>query len=93
MITFANLLGYISLFGILAIILYGMWSERQDIALRARKMALGEAAAALQSLADVAGQASEERRRDGLKWDVAASRAYHFQRAAYIVGSIPVDRL
>lgn len=91
--AFLNLLGYVVVVGLIAIIIYGTWSENRDTAKHARKKALDEAAAALRSMADVAGDAVESRRREGLSYTVAADRAYYFQRAASIVASIPVERL
>jgi hypothetical protein len=90
---FEHYLALFSLLALVATVIYGGWADRQDAAKRARKMALGEAAAALQSLADVAGDAAASRQRAGLSNKASADRAYHMQRAASIVASIPVDRL
>jgi len=92
MITYLNLLGYVVMVGVLAIILYGMWAERSDIAKRARKKALEEAVRALRVPAWAARKASEGPCTDKQSTD-SLVRAYHYDRAASIVASIPVDRL
>ncbi len=81
--------------GVLGILWYGKRDRRREAALGARKMALGEAAAALQSLADCAMHASRAHAaiRDRDNATIAAGRHYYYDRAAQIVRSIPVDRL
>jgi hypothetical protein len=94
-----TILPAVVLIGLCAIVLYGMYTERQDIGLRARKMALAEAAAALQSLADVATYAADQALKEPVSADrnfrvvERRARAYSYDRAASIVRSIPVDRL
>jgi hypothetical protein len=92
---FEQYLGWFVLFAVFAAIFYGMRTQRQDIARRARKMALGEAAAALQSLADVADKTSRVREDEGSgdAAQAAYERGYYYGRAARMVRSIPVDRL
>lgn len=78
--------------GFLGLLAWALYRDRFD-ALAAREKALGEARDALQSLANIAGDAANERQREGLDCRVSADRAYYYQRAANIVASIPVDRL
>jgi hypothetical protein len=90
-----QLLPAIVLIGMFSTIVYAYYCQRQDIGKRARKMALGEAAAALQSLADIAMHASNAHlaMKDRHNALVAAGRHYYYDRAASIVRSIPVDRM
>lgn len=81
------------LLGLIFTICYGYYLERRAVLVRVRKMALGEAAAAIQSLAAVAEATCAQRRRDGQPYEETDRRAYYYDRAASIVRSIPVDRL
>lgn len=92
MITFLHLIGAISLTGMFAVALYGMWGDRRDDALVARKMALDDAVRALRGPAWAARKASEGHCTAKQSTD-SLVRAYHYDRAADIVRSIPVDRL
>lgn len=88
-------LGWAALMGVLGVIAYGLRTTSISRELDARRCALGEAAAALQSLANIAKRAAMEREDDGQGDAAQASydRAYCYGRAAQIVASIPVDRL
>lgn len=85
----------ICIVGVLAILAYAKRDRQREAAIGARKRALLEARAAILSLAKTANEASGRHERDGLPRlaKSAALRGYHYERAAQIVASIPVDRL
>ena len=87
-----HILPAVCLFGIMATIAWGAWCERQDRTAAIRKAAFDEAGEALQSLANIAGDAAAENLKERGAYGPAAERAYYYQRAAMIVRSIPATR-
>lgn len=84
---------------IIGVLVYGLHADKRERLIAVRVQALLEARAALLSLADVARRQCDETRkmsRGIVQQRLLAQqtdRAYYYDRAAMIVGSIPMDRL